>query len=80
MVIMMLIVVVVLEVMMYIKKEWNPCWFHSQTHIQITTVSRYMIAGLLQVLPTHLLTTLSTNYCPNENVNNIGLRKPFYFS
>ena len=25
-----------------------------------------------------LLTTLSTDYCPNEIVNDFGLRRPFY--
>jgi len=54
---MMLIVVVVWEVSMYIMEERNPHWFHSQTRILMTTVSWYVIAGPLQVLPTQLLAT-----------------------
>ena len=59
----MIIVVGVMVVRMYIVGEQNPCWFHSQTHILKMTVSWYMIAGSLLVLPTQLLTTLSTDYC-----------------
>ena len=54
------------------------CWSWFRTRTPKMTVSRYVIAGSLQVLPTQLLTTLSTGYCPKENVYNFGLRKPFY--
>jgi len=70
--------VVVMVVWMYIMEERNLCWFHSWTRIPKTKISLYMIAGPLFVLPTQLLTTLSTDYCPNENVYDFGLRRPFY--
>ena len=73
-----MIVVVVMVVMMYIGEEWNLCWFHSLTHTLKMTVSQYMIASPLLVLSTQLLTTLSTDYCPNEMVNNFVLRRIFY--
>ena len=54
----MIIAVVVMVMMgMCIRGEQNSCWFHSLTHISKTTVSLYMIAGPLLVLPTQLLTT-----------------------
>ena len=72
----MMIGVVVMVVMMYTGEEQNPCWFHSLTHTLKTTVSQYMLAGPLLVLPTQLLTT--SDYCPNKMVNNFVLRKTFY--
>ena len=51
----MMRVVMVMVVIIYIEKEQNPCWFRSQTHTPIMTVSRYVIASLLHVLPTQLL-------------------------
>ena len=57
----------------YIKEEQNLCWFCSRTYILKMTVSRYIIAGPLLVLPTQLLTTVL-----RENVNDFGLRRPFY--
>ena len=50
-------VVLVLVVRRYIKVRPIPCWFWSLTHILMMTVSWYVIAGPLQVLPTQLLTT-----------------------
>jgi len=73
-----MIVVVVMVVMIYIGGERNLCWFHSLTRILKMTVSRYMIVGPLLVLPTQLLTTLFTDYCPNEMVNDFVLRRTFY--
>ena len=61
---------------MYIRGEQNPCWFHSLSHILKMTVSLYMIAGPLLVLPIQLLTT--SDYYPNRMVNNFDLRRPFY--
>ena len=52
-----MIVVVVVMVGMYILGELNLCWFRSWTRILMMTVSWYVIAGPLQVLPTQLLTT-----------------------
>jgi len=63
----MMIVVVVVGVMMCIMGERNQCWFHSQTRTPTTNKSRYVIVGPLPVLPTQLLTTSSTDYCPKEN-------------
>jgi len=63
---------------MCIEVRLSLCWSQFQTRTLKTTVSRYVIAGPLQVLPTQLLTTLSTGYCPKENVHDFGLRKPFY--
>jgi len=73
-----MIVVVVIVVITYIGGEWNPCWFHSLTCTLKTTVFRYVIVGPFLILPTQLLTTLSTDYCPNEIVNNFVLRRMFY--
>ena len=53
----MMRVVVVMVMMMYIKEERNSCWFCSWTHTPTMTVSQYVIAGPLQVLPIQLLTT-----------------------
>jgi len=72
----MTMVVVVLEMKMCIMGERNLCWSHSQTRIPKKTVSLYVIAGSLLVLPTQLLTT--SDYCPNRMVNDFGLRRPFY--
>jgi len=72
----MTMVVVVLEVKMCIMGEQNLCWSHSQTRIPKMTVSLYVIADPLLVLPTQLLTT--SDYCPNRMVNDFGLRRPFY--
>ena len=60
----------------YIRGEQNPCWFHSLSCILKMTVSLYVIANPLLVLPTQLLTT--SDYCPNKMVNDFGLRRPFY--
>ena len=49
--------VVVRAVKMYIKIKLSLCWSHFQTHTQKMTVSQYVIAGPLLILPTHLLTT-----------------------
>ena len=70
-------VVVTVVMVMCIREEWNLCWFHPQACIPMTTISQYVIAGPLQVLPTQLLTTLSTGYCPKKNVNYFGLRRLF---
>ena len=51
------LVVMVVVVVMCIKEEWNRCWSRSRICILMMTVSRYVIAGPLQVLPTQLLTT-----------------------
>ena len=72
----MITVVVRVVMVICIRGEQNPCWFHSQTHIPKMTVFLYMIAGLLLVLPTRLLTT--SDYCPNRMVNDFGLRRLFY--
>jgi len=71
--VMMMVVMVI-----YIGKEQNLCWFHSQTHTLKTTKSQYVIAGLLLTLPTLLLTILSTDYCLKGNVCDVGLRRLFY--
>jgi len=72
----MMIVVVVMVVMMYTEEEWNLCWFHSLTCTLKTTVSWYVIASSLLVLPTQLLTT--SDYCSNKMVNDFVLRRMFY--
>ena len=43
---------------------WNLCWSHSPIRIPMMTKSQYVIAGILLILPTLLLTTSSTDYCP----------------
>ena len=65
--VMIIVVVVIVVIVIYIRGEQNPCWFHSLSHILKMTVSLYVIAGPLLVLPTQLLTT--SNYCPNRMVN-----------
>ena len=72
----MIVVVVMVVIVICIRGEQNPCWFHSLSHILKMTVSLYVIAGPLLVLPTQLLT--SSDYCPNRMVNNFGLRRLFY--
>ena len=54
---MVMIVVVVLVVMTYIRVEPSLRWSRCLIRILRMTVSRYVIAGPLQVLPTQLLTT-----------------------
>ena len=71
-------VMMMVVVVMCIGEEQNPYWFRSQTHTLKTTKSQYVIAGLLLILPTLLLTTLSTDYCLKGNVCDVGLRRPFY--
>jgi len=56
-VILVMRVVVVLVVRRYIKVRPIPYWFQSLIRILMMTVSWYVIAGPLQVLPTQLLTT-----------------------
>jgi len=68
--------VVVVMVRMCILEELNLCWFRPQTRTPKTTVSLYVIAGPLLVLPTQLLTT--SNYGPNRMVNDFDLRRSFY--
>jgi len=63
---------------MCIKVRPSLCWSQFRTHTLKMTVSQYVIAGPLQVLPTQLLTTLSTGYCPKENVYDFDLRRSFY--
>ena len=70
----MMMVVVVKKCIMGVQ---NLCWSCSLTRTLKMTVSWYMIAGPLQVLPTQLLTT---DYCLNENVCNFVLRRTFYSS
>ena len=70
------IVVVVWMGMMYIIVKLSLHWSQFQTCILKMTVSLYVIAGPLLVLPTQLLTT--SDYCPNRMVNDFGLRRPFY--
>ena len=72
----MIAVVVMVVMVISIRGEQNPYWFHSLSRIPKMTVSLYVIAGPLLVLPTQLLTT--SNYCPNRMVNNFGLRRLFY--
>ena len=74
--VMIIVVVVIVVMVICIRGEQNPCWFHSLSRILKMTVSLYVIAGPLLVLPTQLLTT--SNYCPNRMVNNFGLRRLFY--
>ena len=76
--VMMIVVVVTVVMVMCIKRAWNWCWFRSPTRIPKTTKSWYVIVGLLLTLPTLLLTTSSTDYCLMRNVNDFGLRRPFY--
>ena len=78
--VMMIVVVVVVVVKKCIMGVQNLCWSRSLIHTLKTTVSWYVIAGPLQVLPTQLLTTLSTDYCLNENVCDFVLRRMFYSS
>jgi len=63
-----------------IMRAQNLCWSRSLIRTLKTTVSQYVIAGPLQVLPIQLLTTLSTDYCLNENVCDFVLRRTFYSS
>ena len=72
----MIAVVVMVMMVIYIRREQNPCWFHSLSRILKITVSLYVIAGPLLVLFTQLLTT--SDYCPDRMVNNFGLRRLFY--
>ena len=78
--VMMIVVVVVVVVKKCIMGVQNLCWSRSLIHTLKMTVSRYVIAGPFQVLPTQLLTTLSTDYCLNENVCDFVLRRTFYSS
>ena len=71
-------VVVVVVVVMYIRVMPSLCWTRFWTRIPMMTVSRYVIAGPLLVLPTLTDYFLSTDYCPKEIVNDFGLRRPFY--
>ena len=75
--VMTMVVVVVKKCIMGVQ---NLCWSRFLIHTLKTTVSQYVIAGPLQVLPTQLLTTLSTDYCLNENVCDFVLRRIFYSS
>ena len=52
MVMMMMVVMVVVVVKKCIMGVQNLCWSHSLTCTLKTTVSQYVIAGPLQVLPT----------------------------
>jgi len=76
----MTMVVVVMVVKKCIIRAQNLCWSRSLICTLKTTVSRYVIAGPLQALSTQLLTTLSTEYCLNENVCDFVLRRTFYSS
>ena len=72
----MIAVVVMVVMVICIRGEQNPYWFHSLSRIPKMTVSLYVIAGPLLVLPTQLLTT--SDYCPSENVIDFDLRRSFY--
>ena len=71
-------VVVVWKVKMCIRVIPSLCWTRFQTRIPMMTVSRYVIAGPLLVLPTLTDYFLSTDYCPIEIVNDFDLRRSFY--
>ena len=73
-----MVVVVVMEVMMYIKVMLSLCWTRFWTRIPMMTVFQYVIAGPLLVLPTLTDYFLSTDYCPKENVFDFDLRRSFY--
>jgi len=53
--VMTMVVVVVKKCIMGVQ---NLCWSHSLIRTLKTTISQYVIAGPLQVLPTQLLTTV----------------------
>ena len=72
----MIAVVVMVVMVISIRGEQNPYWFHSLSRILKITVSLYVIAGPLLVLPTQLLAT--SDYCPNRMVNDFDLRRSFY--
>ena len=52
------------------------CWTRCRTCIPKTKESLYVIVGPLQVPPTQLLTACLATAL--KNVNDFGLRKPFY--
>ena len=70
--------VVVWEVKMCIRVMLSLCWTWFRTRIPMMTVSQYVIAGPLLVLPTLTDYFLSTDYCPKEIVNDFDLRRSFY--
>ena len=70
-------VVMVVVVGMCIKVKPSLRWSRCRTRI-LKMKKSYVIVGPLQVPPTQLLTTLSTGYCPKENVYDFDLRRSFY--